>query len=183
MDDKEGARLGRNVKQLREARGLTQQQIAKLAGLPRATWSHIETGAANPTLSVLLRLAHALQVSLEELVAEGHADSKRYPKGTLPLRQRGAVRVHKLLPDPLPGTEIDRLELPPGAKMVGVPHTPGTREYLACESGRVRLVASGEAFELDPGDVVAFRGDQKHSYENVGGRVCICYSVVVVARV
>jgi hypothetical protein len=44
------------------------------------------------------------------------------------------------------------------------------------------LVASGETFELSPGDVVAFRGDQKHSYANPGGKVAVGYSVVVLAR-
>ena len=50
-------RLGRSVRQLRERRGLTQEQMARLAGLPRATWTHIESGGGNPTLSVLDRVA------------------------------------------------------------------------------------------------------------------------------
>jgi len=53
------ARLGANVRQLRAARGLTQAQIARLAGLPRATWANLETGAANPTLAVLIKVAAA----------------------------------------------------------------------------------------------------------------------------
>ena len=40
-----------NVKQLRQARGMTQQQVAKIAGLPRATWANLESGAANPRRS------------------------------------------------------------------------------------------------------------------------------------
>ena len=32
------------------------------------------------------------------------------------------------------------------------PHTPGTREYLTCISGRIELVASGERWQLEPGD-------------------------------
>ena len=71
------------------------------------------------------------------------------------------------------------MELPPRARMTGVPHTPGTREYFTCERGRLRLIAAGDRFELDPGDVVAFRGDQKHSYHNVGSGTAIGYSVVV----
>jgi transcriptional regulator with XRE-family HTH domain len=58
-------RLGANLKQLREARSLTQEQMAKLAGVPRATWGNLESGAANPTLAVLYRVAQALQVPLE----------------------------------------------------------------------------------------------------------------------
>lgn len=55
----------------------------------------------------------------------------------------------------------------------------GTREYLACESGQVELVVSGERYELSAGDVVVFRGDQKHSYANRSAKVAIAYSAVV----
>ena len=71
--------------------------------------------------------------------------------------------------------------MPPGARLTGVPHTPGTREYLACESGELLLVASGERFHIAAGDVVVFRGDQKHSYENPGARTAVGYSVVLLA--
>lgn len=179
MSDDLSGRLADNLRQLRRARGKTQQQMAKLAGVPRATWANLESGGANPTLSVLHAAATALQVSLEELLAPPRATGRHYPRDTLPVRTRGKVRVHKLLPDPVPGMEIDRLELPPGARMTGVPHTPGTREYLTCERGRMLLVASGEQFELAEGDVVAFRGDQRHSYANDGDATAVGFSVVM----
>ena len=53
--------------------------------------------------------------------------------------------------------------LPPGARMAGVPHTPGTREYLTCERGTVELAVAGERYTLAEGDVVSFRGDQRHA--------------------
>lgn len=181
MDDV-ATRLGRNMRALREGRTLTQAQMAKIAGLPRATWANLESGAANPTLSVLDRVATAFQVTLEELIAAPRSEAHHYPKGTLPSKTRGAISMRRLLPDPIPGMEIDRLELPPHAKMTGVPHTAGTREYLTCETGAIVLIASGEEYRLEPGDVVAFRGDQRHSYVNAGSRVAIAYSVVVIAR-
>jgi quercetin dioxygenase-like cupin family protein len=51
-----------------------------------------------------------------------------------------------------------------------------------CETGKIALAAAGERWELGPGDVVAFRGDQKHSYANPGKSTAIGYSVVVIAR-
>jgi XRE family transcriptional regulator, regulator of sulfur utilization len=177
-----GATLGKNVKQLREARGFSQLQIARLAGVPRATWSNLESGAANPTLSVLHRAAAALQVSIEELISSPRAACRVYAKGTLPTRTPGQVLVRKLLPDPIPGMEIDRIEVAPGGRMTGVPHTPGTREYLTCEAGEILLVVGGERFHLDPGDVAVFRGDQRHSYHNPGRRPAVGYSVVVLTR-
>jgi transcriptional regulator with XRE-family HTH domain len=173
--------LARNIVQLREARGLTQQQIARLAGLPRPTWANLESGAANPTLAVLIKVAAALQVSLEELIAPPRASARHVPARAIPVKRRGSVLVRKLLPEPMAGMEIDRMELPAGGSMTGIPHTPGTREYLTCESGTVELTASGELYRLAPGDVVVFRGDQKHGYRNPGRSPAIAYSVVVLA--
>ncbi len=179
MSDELAGRLARNIRELRAARGLTQQQMAKLSGLPRATWANLESSGANPTLGVLHRVALALQVPLEELISAPRAEVKHYPKGSLPSRQRGEVSVSSLLPDKVPGMLIERIELPENARMIGVPHTPGTREYLTCEAGEIELVASGEAYRLSPGDVVVFRGDQRHSYFNPGRRVAVGYSVVM----
>ncbi len=181
MDDV-ATRLGRNVRSLREARGMTQSQMAKLASLPRATWTNIESGTANPTLAVLDRVANAFQVTIEELIAAPRSEARHYPKAQLAVKTRGSATVRKLLPDPIPGMEIDRIELPPKGKMIGVPHTPGTREYLTCEVGEIVLVASGEEYRLEAGDVVVFRGDQRHSYANPGSKPAVAYSVVVIAR-
>lgn len=181
MDDNVGEYLAANAKQLREARGLTQAQIAKLAEIPRPTWAHLESGAANPTLAVLVKVASALQVRVEELIGAPKAVAKHFPAGTLPIRRRGEVVIRRLLPESLRGLEIERMELPVRSMFTGVPHTPGTREYLTCEVGKLELRVSGDRFLLDPGDVVVFRGDQKHGYKNVGRRTAVAYSVVAFA--
>ena len=182
MSDDLAARLASNVRELRLARGFTQQQMAKLAGLPRATWSNLESGSGNPTLTVLHAVCSAFQVSLEEIVSEPRASARLYPKGSLPQKIRGPVTVSSLLPDNIPGMQIERLELPPTSRMIGVPHTPGTREYLSCESGSIELIASGESFRMQAGDVVVFRGDQRHSYVNSGRSTAVGYSVVMLQQ-
>jgi transcriptional regulator with XRE-family HTH domain len=181
--DDPASHLGRNLQSLREARNLTQQQISKLAGLPRATWANLETGAANPTLAVLVRAAQALQVRLEELIEPPRRIGRLYKAAALPSRSRGAITIRKLLPETIAGLEIERMDLPPASAMAGVPHTPGTREYLTCERGRIELSAAGQSFLLDPGDVVVFRGDQRHGYRNVGGTAAVAYSVIAFAPV
>lgn len=174
-------RLGKNVVHLRKLRGQSQAELAALAGIPRATWANIESGAANPTLTILHKVALALAVSLEELVSPPRGHARHIPAADLPLKQRGHALVRKLLPDPLPGTELERFTLPPAGRMVGAPHTPGTTEYLICEAGRLILMASGERYDLAEGDVVVFRGDQKHSYRNDGDVDAVGYSVVLLA--
>lgn len=183
MSDELAERLARNIKQLREARGVTQQHLAKAAGVPRATWTNLESGTANPTLTVLHRVASALQVTLEELVSSPKAACQMYPNGSLPSRKVHQVIISKRLPDTVLGVDVERLDLPGNARLTGTPHTPGTREYLICESGQIQLVAAGETWLLSPGDVVVFRGDQRHSYANPNNDIAVGYSVIVLGRV
>ena len=183
MSDHISTHLAANIRQLREIRGQSQQQVAKIAGLPRPTWASLESGSANPTLSVLLKAAGALQVSLEELIGPPRSTGAFYPADSIKTRRRGEARIRNLLPESIPGMEIERLELTPGASMVGVPHSHGTREYLTCEQGQIKLVASGESWLLKPGDVVVFRGDQRHSYLCVGRGTAVAYCIVALAPV
>ncbi len=180
MTDDPAQNLARSIKQLRDLRGFTQQQLAQLSGVPRPTVATLESGGANPTLAVLTRVASALQVSIEELISPPRASARHYLASELPSRQAGrGVAVRQLLPDAIPGVVVERLEFQPGASMKGSPHKPGTREYLTCERGSVRLTASGELSVLQPGDVVVFRGDQRHGYTNPGDVVSVAYSVVL----
>ncbi len=179
MGDDLAARLAANIKHLRSLRGLTQQQMARLSTLPRATWANLESGAANPTLAVLLKVAGALQVSVEELISAPRATTRLYRRAELGHVSRGQAQIRKLLPDKVPGMEIDRMEIAAGGRMVGVPHTPGTREYLTCESGEIVLHVGGEHWTLSAGDVIVFRGDQRHSYQNPGSRAAVGYSIVL----
>lgn len=156
--------------------------MARLAGIPRATWQHLESGAGNPTLSVLTRVAAALSVTIEELVSAPRGSARHFRAAELPRRQRGQALVRRLLPDHVPGTDLERFELAPGGRMVGSPHTPGTTEYLVCETGPLTLVASGEQTALATGDVVVFRGDQKHTYLNPGSGVAVGTSVILLAN-
>lgn len=180
--DDAAANLAANVRRLREARGLSQQQMAQISGVPRATWASLEIGGGNPTLSVLRRTAAALQVSIEELIGPPRTAARLFPASQVRVRRRGGASLRPLLPEAIAGLDIARLELAPGGQLNGIPHTAGTREYLTCETGRIELVASGERWELSPGDVLVFRGDQRHSYRNLdAARAAVAISVVCFA--
>ena len=174
--------LANHLRHLRTTRGLTQARLAEQAGVPRATLAKLESGDANPTLAVLVRVASTLTVSVEELIAPPRASARGYGPSELRARTRQGATIRDLLPGSVPGLRLERMELQPGARFVGVPHTPGTREYLTCEQGRVQLVVSGERYRLSPGHVVIFRGDQKHSYHNPHRATAVAFSVVSFAQ-
>lgn len=172
--------LAANLRFVRQKRGVTQGQLAKRCEVPRSTIANLETGSSNPTLSVLAKLARALHMSLEELLSPPKVRCQLFPAASIPTqkRARGKAIVHKLLPHPIPGMEIDRFQLAAGARLVGVPHRQGTHEYLCCERGRLTLTVEGEVLDLSAGDVAAFPGDQAHSYHNPGSAEAIAFSVV-----
>ena len=175
--------LGLNVRRLREALGMSQQRLADLSGIPRPTWASLETGAANPTLTVLSKAAIALNVSIEELIGPPRNEFEFIPADKVRERKRQGARVRPLVPESLPGLEISRTELEPRGRMTGTPHKPGTREYLTCERGQVELVANGKHHLLNEGDMLVFRGDQRHSYVNPDKRrTSVSVSVVCFAN-
>ena len=60
--------VGRNAARLRDAAGLTQEQLAERAGISQQYISDLERGKCNPTIVTLYELATALGVSQVELV-------------------------------------------------------------------------------------------------------------------
>ena len=61
--------LAKNVKRLREAKGLSQERLARLADVANNTLIKMETGEnKNPTLETLKKVAKALDVSVDDLI-------------------------------------------------------------------------------------------------------------------
>jgi hypothetical protein len=106
-----------------------------------------------------------------------------YRSASLPSQLRGKVRVRSLLPESVAGLSDGSNGV--SARRVHGRNSPhaGTREYLTCEIGKVQLSAGGMAWELGPGDVLVFRGDQKHGYRNLSSDRTVAYSVVAFAPV
>ncbi|MGQ0589417.1 MAG: helix-turn-helix domain-containing protein [Sphingosinicella sp.] len=63
-------RLAKNLRRLREQKGLSQEKFAFEAEIHRTYVSDIERGARNPTILVIERLARPLGVTASDLLAE-----------------------------------------------------------------------------------------------------------------
>lgn len=173
--------IAHNVRRLRDERGISQQKASQLARVPRPTWANLESGQANPTIAVLTKVAHALNVRVEDLLSPAKTTVRFYPAESLPKRRRGKASVRSLIAEPVGGLEIERMVLPPQSQIVATPHPPSTFEYLTCEVGELELQTDGERHHLRAGDVIVFRADQSHSYHNPGPSRSIAYCVVTLS--
>jgi len=184
-DERQAAsHLARNLASLRHTRSLTQDALAKAAAVPRSTIANLESGAGNPSLVVLVKVAAALGVPIDELLASPRALVRRWPASEVATRQKGrGVSIRELVPEPVPDEMMEVMDFEPGAVMGGTPHLPGTREFFTCLDGRVNLMVAGTRYELGEGDVLAFPGNQPHSYQNADAHAAARgVSVVVLAK-
>jgi transcriptional regulator with XRE-family HTH domain len=61
-------KIGRNIRAIREKKGITQKQLADLCDFEKPTMSRIESGGTNITAKTLLKVAKALGVTVAEMV-------------------------------------------------------------------------------------------------------------------
>jgi quercetin dioxygenase-like cupin family protein/DNA-binding XRE family transcriptional regulator len=170
---------------LRQARNLSQGDLSSLSGLPRSTVTHIESGSGNPSLRNLIKLANALRVSIEKLLARPRNEVHLVRSADRPTtaKSKGAVRITRLLPDAIPGMSIERVEIEVGERLVGAPHSANTKEYITVVGGQLEISVVGQTHRLQAGDVLAYPGDQPHHYGNVGRGKLTFLSVVVIAPI
>ena len=176
--------LARNLAALRQVRSITQEALAKAAGVPRSTIANLESGDGNPSLTVLVKVARALETSIDELTASPRAKVRRWAAADLATHPRGrGVTTRDLVPEAVPEEVMEIMEFAPEAVMAGTPHLPGTREFFTCLAGRVTIFVAGDRHDLGEGDVLAFPGNVAHSYQNPDdARPAQGVSVVILAK-
>jgi XRE family transcriptional regulator, regulator of sulfur utilization len=127
--------------------------------------ANLESGEANPSLAVLVKVAGALGVPIDELLAAPRAKVRKWTAEEVGSRQRGqGIAERPMVPEPMPDEMLNIMDFAPGARLGGTPHLPGTREYSTCLEGRAGIVVAGQRHELEAGDVLAFPGNIPHSY-------------------
>ena len=159
--------LARNLVAFRQVRNLTQGALAKSADVPRSTIANLESSNGNPSLTVLVKVANALDVPLDELLASPRAKVRKWAREELASQSAGrGVTIRSLIPERVPDEVLNVMDFAPSASMRGSPHLPGTREYFTCLLGQVTIFVAGDRFDLAAGDVLAFPGNVLHSYRN-----------------
>src|SRR5437660_10896990 len=114
MDKSVPAHLARNLLSLRQVRSLTQEALAKTAGVPRSTVANLESGEGNPSLTVLVKVANALGAPIDELLAPPHAKVRRWRAAEIATSSHGrGVNLRSLVPEPVPQEMLTVMDFAP----------------------------------------------------------------------
>ncbi|MGW2088118.1 helix-turn-helix domain-containing protein [Streptomyces sp. NPDC001880] len=172
------ATMGPRLRAVRERHGATLTDVSRTTGIALSTLSRIETGRRKPTLEVLLQLAKAYGVSLDELagtasatVAGARTSVPRRPgedKTVLPLtRYVGGLHAHKHV---LPATGEQDVR-PRQVSHEGY-------EWLCVMYGRLWLALGERDLVLTAGEVVEFDTRTPHGVANAGSDGPVEYLVM-----
>ena len=61
-------KIGKRIRDLRESKGISQQNLAAVCNFEKANLSRIEAGRTNPTISTLYKISQALKITISEIV-------------------------------------------------------------------------------------------------------------------
>ncbi len=166
--------VGATLQRLRLARGLTLEDLSRIAGVSKSMLSQIEREKANPTIAITWRLANALGVPIGELLASSARPVAKvrvleaHETPTLPGQHAGYV-LRILGPMELAGKyEWYELTLAPGGELASQAHDPGTSEHVTVLHGTLEVDAGGERHKVRMGATARYAADQDHVLRNPG---------------
>src|SRR5436305_11592994 len=175
--------IGGRVRQGRNGRGWTLDQLAERCGVSRRMLVSIEQGSANPSIATLLLISDALGIGLPALVDMDRSAGLRVTRaGTAPVLWRGKLGGRAVLvagTEPPDVTELWDWTLGPGESHSTEAHAAGTRELLLVLDGQVKLTVGQHAEVLATGDSASFSGDLAQEFVNAGSAQVARFALTV----
>jgi len=179
MQAESGFDVGGRLRQLRLARGLSQRELAKRAGVTNSTISLIEQNSVSPSVSSLKKILDALPVSISAFFA---GDEPSAPKafyraeelteigdGRLSFRLVAARRPER-------GISIIHERYPPGADTGEEMLEHEGEEGGVVVAGEIEITVNGESEVLRAGDAYYFDSRLPHRFRNLGEAECVIVS-------
>lgn len=157
--------VGPRLKRLRSSRAISLADLSEMTGISKSTLSRLETGQRRPSLEVLLPLARAYRVPLDEMVGAPEVGDPRVRlkprrvngRTVVPLTpQSGSIQAWKILI--------------PAAQTVPEPRTHEGYEWLYVLSGEMRLILGEHDLVLRAGEVAEFDTRLPHWFGSADGR-------------
>ena len=155
--------VGPRLRALRQQHGTTLAELSTVTGISVSTLSRLESGGRKPTLELLLALARAYQVPLDELTGVPPPGDprirarpvRRNGRTLIPLTRRpGGIRAYKMF-------------IPPGEPDSDLKSHEGY-EWMYVLSGRLRLRLGDHDLVLRPGEAAEFDTRTPHWFGNPG---------------
>lgn len=150
------------LRRVREERGFTLTEMSERTGISKSTLSRLENGQRKPSLELLLPLAQAYRVPLDDLVGAPEVGDPRIRlkprkvngRTVLPLTHPGGVQAWKIV--------IPKSQTRPN------PRAHDGFEWLYVLAGRMRLILGDQDLVLGVGEAAEFDTQVPHWFGSTG---------------
>src|SRR5690625_1167623 len=166
--------LAQRLRRFRQNHKLTLEQVAARSGLTQGYLSKLERGVSEPSISTVLKLADAYDVSISELIGQKTSEPQptinvvrknertalNQPNTPIKIEAIAGQRFNKKM-NPFiiyPTLEND-------AKPIHDPH-PG-EEFIFVLEGEIKIIIGNQTVKLAKGDSVYFNADLPHRIANL----------------
>jgi transcriptional regulator with XRE-family HTH domain len=161
--------VGARLRELRQRHEMTLAELSAATGISTSTLSRLESGGRKPTLELLLPLARAYDIPLDDLVgAPAPADPRvlgtpvtRHGRTYIPLTQRpGGLRAYKMVLPPAGSAASHRGE--------SEQNSHEGYEWIYVLNGQLRLRLGEHDFVMKPGEAAEFDTRTPHWFGSAG---------------
>ncbi|MBS9404159.1 cupin domain-containing protein [Halomonas sp. TRM85114] len=174
-----GFDVGTRLRQLRNARGLSQRELAKRAGVTNSTISLVEQNSVSPSVSSLKKILDALPVSISAFFAGEETSQPRPFYRADELTEIGDGHLSwRLVAARQPGRSMSIIHerYPPGSDSGEEMLEHEGEEGGVVVAGEIEITVSGEVAVLEKGDGYYFDSRLPHRFRNIGETECVIVS-------
>ncbi|CAM4168230.1 helix-turn-helix domain-containing protein [Kibdelosporangium persicum] len=164
------AEVGPRLKRVRTERGVTLTELATVTGISKSTLSRLESGLRKPSLELLLPIAQAHQVPLDELVGAPEVGDPRVRIAPRRVRQRDGKYVTVLPLTRQPGGLQAYKMILPADRCEPNMVTHEGYEWLYVLSGQLRMMLADKDIVLRVGEAAEFDTRLPHWFGTADGR-------------
>jgi len=175
--------ISEGIKRLRSQHKLTQTKLAEMAEIPRATLANMESDLSNPSITLVVKVAQALGVSVDDLISRQSVHVTEVARRDMPVIQLDDGRFSSTRASPISTQKllINDIIMKPSCYSKGVPHPEGSHELFLCLEGTAHVEVQGEGYTVEAGNLIYFHGHLPHCYGNKSTESVHAVAVVFMA--
>lgn len=174
-------KIGERLKEIRNTRQLTLDEVAELTGVSKPMLGQIERGQSSPTINILWKISTGLKIPLSFFCKQEETEYTvaGLDEKNVIMEEDGGMRAYPLFPfDPVRNVEVFYIEFEAGVRHESLPHVAGVEEYVFMVHGTLKMVIGGKKVMLQEKQSIRFGADISHAYHNVSDKACAAYNVI-----
>jgi transcriptional regulator with XRE-family HTH domain len=182
--------VGKRLKEIRSAHGLSQRQLADRSGVTNGTISMIEQNRTSPSVGSLKKVLEGIPVTLSEFFQTVEEEPKKYFFNGIDLTELnpsvlgkigssgnvGAMSLRQVGNAPLNSLQILHECYPPDADTGEDMLSHQSEEGGIVLSGEIEITVEDQVKILRQGDAYLFDSTLRHRFRNIGTEDCIVVS-------